>query len=139
MKMYIRIENGATVDHPIVEENFVIAFPDVNLANTTEFAEFVRVSAPVPGVYEVYEGLVYGFLGGVYTDIHQVRAMTDEEKTTKQDQIKAIWADRGFASWTFDEATCMFQPPVPRPDDFSTKQYNWDESILSWVAVITTT
>jgi hypothetical protein len=71
--------------------------------------------------------------------IGPARVIGNLEKTAKQDQIKAIWTDRGFASWTFDEATCMFQPPVPRPDDFLTKQYNWDESILSWVAVTTTT
>jgi hypothetical protein len=134
MKMYIRLQNGLPVDHPILEENFVEAFPNVNLNDTTDFAEFVRVSAPVPKVYEIYQGSTYGLLNGVYTDIHQVRRMSDEEKTVKQDQIKTIWAEvNGPASWTFNEVTCDFQPPVPRPDDYLTKQYVWDEPNLAWV------
>lgn len=133
MKMYIRLENGLPVDHPILEENFVNAYPNVDLTNTTDFAEFVRVPYPALGVYEIYEGVSYGLLNGVYNDIHQVRGMTTEEKKAKQDEIKAVWAIQGPASWTFDEVKCIFQPPIPRPDDYLTKQYVWDEPTLSWV------
>ena len=38
-----------------------------------------------------------------------------------------------FPSWTLDEQTCQWNPPVPFPND--EKQYFWDESTLSWTFV----
>lgn len=34
-------------------------------------------------------------------------------------------------SWIFNEDTCNWSPPVPRPNDG--KMYIWDEPTLSWV------
>jgi hypothetical protein len=36
-----------------------------------------------------------------------------------------------FESWVLDEATCVFYPPVPYPNDGN--MYIWDESTISWV------
>lgn len=36
-----------------------------------------------------------------------------------------------FPSWVLDDATCIWLPPVPRPED--DKRYHWDESSVSWV------
>jgi len=39
--------------------------------------------------------------------------MTQEEIVALQDQVKANFAaNNGPASWTFNETTCMFEPPV---------------------------
>lgn len=38
-----------------------------------------------------------------------------------------------FPSWTLDEATCRWNPPVPMPDDG--QAYVWDESQQAWTAV----
>ena len=57
--------------------------------------------------------------------------MTEEEKTEKQNAIKAEWAENGFASWTFNEETCSFDPPTEKPDG----DYWWDEETTSWVEV----
>jgi hypothetical protein len=35
----------------------------------------------------------------------------------------------GFPSWTLNEATCQWVPPVPMPTD---GMYVWDESTLAW-------
>jgi hypothetical protein len=35
-----------------------------------------------------------------------------------------------FTSWTLDEATCTWQPPVEMPDDGNV--YNWNEETTSW-------
>ena len=37
----------------------------------------------------------------------------------------------GYPSWTLDEATCQWQPPVPMPTD---GVYVWDETQHGWVA-----
>lgn len=35
-----------------------------------------------------------------------------------------------YPSWTLDEATCQWQPPVPMPTE---GMYSWDEATTSWV------
>jgi hypothetical protein len=37
-----------------------------------------------------------------------------------------------FESWVFDEAACVFKPPVEYPTDG--EKYQWDESTTSWIA-----
>lgn len=48
-------------------------------------------------------------------------------------QRDAFIAPQPFPSWTLDEATCSWKPPVPRPSDG--KPYRWNEASLSWVEV----
>jgi len=36
-----------------------------------------------------------------------------------------------YASWTLNEDTCLWDSPVPRPDDGNL--YTWDESTTSWI------
>ena len=38
-----------------------------------------------------------------------------------------------FPSWTLNESTCLWDAPVPYPDDG--KQYEWDEATQSWLPV----
>jgi hypothetical protein len=38
-----------------------------------------------------------------------------------------------FPSWLLNEDTCLWDAPVPRPDDG--KSYAWDEDTLSWIEV----
>lgn len=35
-----------------------------------------------------------------------------------------------YASWLLNEETCLWQAPVPRPDD--AQFYVWDEAALAW-------
>lgn len=37
---------------------------------------------------------------------------------------------RLFSSWTLNETTCQWEPPVPMPNDGN--QYTWNEATLSW-------
>lgn len=39
-----------------------------------------------------------------------------------------------YASWSLDEETCTWNPPVPYPTD-TTKKYRWNESIITWEEV----
>ena len=133
MNLYIQLENGKPVNHPIVEENLRQAFPEMDLNNLPDtFARFERVVPTMLGVYEVSEGATYEWVDGVVKDVHHVRAMTAEEQTAKQDVVKAEWQqNNGFVSWTFNEETCRFEAPVPYPSDG--KFYVWDEPTTNWV------
>ena len=80
MNLYIRIKDGKPFEHPIVEENFKQAFPDVDLNNLPpQFARFVRVAPPVLGMYQKNQTVSYELVDGVYTDVFSCEQMTDEE------------------------------------------------------------
>ena len=139
MELFIQVdENGQAVNHPIVGSNFREAFPHIDVNNLpSNFARFVRVPAPMPSVYEKNHRVTYQKRpDGVWTDVHSCDLMTKEEITALQDQVKANFATHlGFASWTFNEFTCRFDPPVPYPNDG--KNYRWDEPTTNWVEITT--
>jgi len=81
MELFIRIKDGLPFEHPILEDNFCEAFPDIDIINLPpEFARFERVERPEIGSYQVYEGVTYELIGDIYKDVHHVREMTNEEK-----------------------------------------------------------
>ena len=134
MELYIQIRDGQPFQHPIVGDNFRQAFPEIDVNNLPlEFAKFERITLNV-GPYEVYLNSTYEWVDGVVKDVHDIRPMTDEEKLAKQDEVKTNWANGGYASWTFNEETCRYEPPVPYPTDG--KQYQWDEPTLLWIEVV---
>jgi hypothetical protein len=134
MELFIRIQNGQPFEHPILGDNFRQAFPDVDTNNLpAEFARFVRVQTPTLGVYEKNQTVSYQLVDGAYTDVFACEQMTAEEISAKQQAVKDAWAANGFASWTFNEATCAFEAPTPMPTDG--KFYTWDEPTLAWAEV----
>jgi hypothetical protein len=49
----------------------------------------------------------------------------------KYDQIRdAFIPPKPFNSWTLNEDTCLWEPPIPYPNDG--KIYNWNENNQSW-------
>lgn len=80
MSLMIKIENGQPVGHPIFIDNFRQAFPGQDPLQSG-YAEFVRVSKPELGKYEVATGVhSYGWVGDVVKDIWETREMTLDEK-----------------------------------------------------------
>lgn len=48
------------------------------------------------------------------------------------DEVKDAFIPRKlFESWTLDEETCTWQPPVPHPED--ERPYYWNEETQQWV------
>lgn len=94
MNLYIQIRDGQPYEHPIMEDNFLAAFPHIDLNNLPpEFAKFERVSLPLLGQYEVYEGVRYEWFNGLVKDVHIVRAMTDQEKTAYDEENRRLRAE----------------------------------------------
>jgi hypothetical protein len=48
--------------------------------------------------------------------------------------LDAFIPPKPYPSWIFNPTTCGWDPPMPKPDDG--KFYNWDETTLSWVEII---
>ncbi len=45
----------------------------------------------------------------------------------------AFIAPKLFESWTLNEETCVWEAPVPYPND--DKRYNWDETTQEWIEI----
>lgn len=118
MKLYIETQNGQPINHPAFEDNLLQAFHEI----PAHWEPFVRVERPVPAVYQALESEepTYEKVDGVWTDVWALRDLTAEEKTAKQqaviDAFNAREQAENWSAWTLDEATCTFQPPIPRPE-----------------------
>lgn len=134
MELYIRVENGQTVKHPAFGDNLRQAFGEI----PAEWEPFVRVDRPIPGVYEVLESEqpTYEKVDGVWTDVWALRPMTAEEIAAKQQAVKDDWAAREYAAnwsaWVFNEDTCQYDPPIPRPEPVEGKLVFWSGADNNW-------
>jgi hypothetical protein len=122
--LYIQTdENGNCINHPAFEDNLIAAFGAV----PAHWEPFTRVKRPIPSVYQVLDSPepTYQKINGVWTDVWALRDMTDAEKAAKQQAAKDAFNSRpqaeNWSAWTFDEATCTFVPPIPRPEPDPTK------------------
>ena len=136
MELYIKIKDGKPFEHPILGNNFRQAFPHIDTNNLPpEFARFVRVAAPVLGPFEVYVECVYELVDGVYTDVHKVRPMTDEEKAAVHQRVIDAWAlipnAFNFTAWVLDETALRMVPPTPRPVEEG-KIFRWSGADNNW-------
>jgi len=50
---------------------------------------------------------------------------------TYDQQRDAFVPPQPYASWLLDEATCLWVPPIPMPEDGGL--YRWDEATTSWL------
>ena len=135
MKLYIETENNLPKNHPALEENLLQTFGVI----PENWIAFERVERPQLNVYDVLdqEYQEYQLVDGIYKDVWMVRPMNDVEISAKQQRVKDNWVllpnRENFSAWVFDEATCSYIPPVPRPDDG--KLYRWDGTVNNWVEV----
>lgn len=138
MELFIRIKDGQPFEHPIFEDNFRQAFPDVDTDNLPpEFARFERIQPPSLGVYEKNLRSQYEMgEDGVYRDVWYKDQKTPEEIVEQQNAAKAAWAadENTPKSWLFDEETCWFKAPVDYPTEGG--PYIWDEPLVSWIELV---
>lgn len=110
MRCFIRLVNGNPTEHPILEDNFKQAFPEIDTDNLPmDFAEFVRAEPPRIDRFETIESHTYERVGNVFTDVYRVRPMTDEEKQTAIDALKA---QSPGEKWRWDETRLQWVPKI---------------------------
>lgn len=109
MNLFIRILDGEPFEHPILEDNFRAAYPDVDIDNLPpEFARFQRVERPETGVYEV-STVSYEWVDGLVSDVWTLRPMTDQER---QDKIAEVMAAPHPEHFIFSEEECAWVPDL---------------------------
>jgi len=91
----------------------------------------------------------YNIRGGVYYDpatnepAADQSVINDDEARQRKNyagveftydrERDAFIPPKPYDSWVLNDATCLWEAPVPRPDDG--KEYTWDEATTSWVLV----
>ena len=83
----------------------------------------------------------YNTRGGVHYNPETQEPSEDQTKALRKnyagigftyDRTKdAFIPPQPFVSWALNETTCLWEAPVPYPDDG--KLYQWDEATTSWV------
>jgi len=114
MAHYAKVKDGIVTQVIVAEADFFDEFLD------TEPGEWVQTS------YNTYGG--EHRLGG--TPLRKNYAGIGYTYDKDKD---AFIAPKPFESWTLNDTTCLWEPPVAYPTDGN--QYIWDESTTSWVEV----
>lgn len=85
MNLYIKLENGQPINHPMFEDNILQCYPDIDLNNTELFAPFNRLEIPsrsdLPvGIFQVLETRYVLSNDGIsYEDQYYTRDMDADE------------------------------------------------------------
>lgn len=118
MSHFAKVENGIVTQVIVAEQDFI------NTGAVGDPSMWVQTS------YNTYAGQHrnggtplrknYAGIGMVYDSVRD-----------------AFYAPQPFPSWVLDEATCIWNAPVPMPADAGQgdppKAYNWDEATTNWV------
>ena len=151
MDLFIKVNNSNVPEgHPILKTNLKQVFPNLDWDAATPpsgWLKYIKVTPPEPDPYKKFDesigadlcaafqfnGLERKLIDGELKEVWHLIDMTAEEMNTKQDLVKSDWASldpAGPSSWSFNETTCQYEPPVVMPTDG--KEYYWDEDTTSW-------
>ena len=114
MAHYAKVKNGIVQQVIVAEEDFFTTFVD------TSAGEWIQTSYNTAG--GVHE------LGGT-----PLRKNYAGEGYLYSKELDAFYQPQPYSSWTLNETTCQWQPPVDYPDD--DKKYEWDEDTTNWTEI----
>jgi hypothetical protein len=115
-------------------ENYVIF---VTVARDEDENREVEISQETG---EIYKRTSYNTRGGVHYQADNNTPSQDQSKAFRKnyagigyyyDSIRdAFIPPKPFPSWTLNEQSCLWQSPIPYPND--AKMYQWNEEIGNW-------
>jgi hypothetical protein len=111
MAHYAKIENGLVTQVIVAEPEFFDTFIDDSPGNWLQTSYNTHAGQHNLGATPFRKN--YAIIGGTYD------ATRD-----------AFIPPKPYESWTLDETTCQWEPPVAMPDD--DKQYTWNETDQTW-------
>jgi hypothetical protein len=89
---------------------------------------------------DVYKQTSYNTRGGVHYNPETGEPSTDQSKAFRKNYAgigytydadrDAFISPKPYDSWVLNEDTCLWDAPVPMPED---GMYTWDEETTSWV------
>lgn len=109
MSHFAKIENGMVTQVIVAEQDFI---------DTIE-GEWVQTS--------------YNTYGGQHPEGRPLRINYAGIGYTYDPERDAFIPPKPYDSWLLNESTCLWEAPVPMPED--NNGYTWDEEAISWVEV----
>jgi|SRR6056300_296214 hypothetical protein len=120
MSHYAKVKDGKVIKVIVAEASFFDTFVD------TSAGKWIQTS------YNTKKGVHYQS-DGVTPSADQSKALRKNYAGigyTYDDTKDAFIPPKPFNSWTLNETTCYWEPPVAKPDDVN--KYNWNEETTSW-------
>ena len=118
-------------------ENYVIF---VTVARDEDENREVEISQETG---EIYKRTSYNTCGGIHYQGDNNTPSIDQSKAFRKnyagigyyyDSIRdAFIPPKPFPSWILNEDTCLWDSPIPYPNDG--KMYMWNEDILNWIEI----
>lgn len=121
MAHYAKVVDGTVVQVIVAEEEFFDTFVDDSPG------EWVQTS------YNTIGGKHYDPETGEEDDVTPLRKNFAGVGFKYDADNDAFHPPKPFDSWTLDDTTYLWEPPVAYPDDG--KEYIWNESITNWTEV----
>lgn len=122
----------------LLDENNIVTF--VTVGRDEDDGKEAELSARTG---QVYRQTSYNTRGGVYYLPNTNTPGPDQSKAFRKNYagigyeynefIDGFVPPKPYPSWILNEATGLWDPPVPYPTDG--KRYEWDEATQSWVEV----
>lgn len=123
MGHFVKVVDGLVVNGIVAEPEFFDTFVD------TSPGEWIQTS--------------YNTRGGVHYHPETDEPSADQSKALRKNYAgigytydrtrDAFIPPKPYASWLLNEDTCLWGPPVAKPND--DKAYIWDEETTAWVEV----
>tara|TARA_B100000212_G_scaffold311981_1_gene264001 strand:- start:315 stop:713 length:399 start_codon:yes stop_codon:yes gene_type:complete len=116
MAHYAKVKNNIVTQVIVAEAEFFETFVD------SEPGNWIQTS--------------YNTRGGVHYEPNSHTPSSDQSKALRKNYAgigfvydsdkDAFYEQQPYPSWTLNDTTCMWEPPIAKPDD--TSGYYWDES-----------
>lgn len=120
MAHYAKVQNGLVTQVIVAEAEFFDTFVDPNPG------EWIQTS--------------YNTRAGVHYNPETGEPSADQSKALRKNyagigftynsELDAFIPPKPYQSWTLDETTCLWNPPIPMPIDDDI--YTWNEEEQSW-------
>jgi hypothetical protein len=118
MSHFAKVENGIVVNVIVAEQDFINLLPDVD--------NWIQTS--------------YNTRGGIHYEPNSNSPSADQSKALRKNyagvgytydsRLDAFIPPQPFESWILNEQTCLWEAPIPMPQDG--KSYRWNEELTQW-------
>jgi hypothetical protein len=113
MSHYAKVENGIVTQVIVAEEDFI------QTGALGDPASWIQTS------YNTYGGQHRNGGTPLRKNYAGIGYIYDSERD-------AFMLPQPFPSWLLNEETCLWNPPIPFPDDINDKHYFWNEETKAW-------
>ena len=125
MSHFAKVVDGIVQDVIVAEQDFIDTLPDKNM--------WIKTS------YNTQRGIHYtqNADGSRFKSTDQSKALRKNYAGIGMtyDKVRDAFIPRQpYPSWTLDESTCLWKPPVEMPNDRCT--YDWNETHKRWDKIL---